>query len=57
MARFLISFRVPHNFNLQEQIEKDSSSLTHDPVLARRIEEHAEAWAAPFLVRHDRFNH
>ena len=30
--------------------EKRSSPLTHDQVLARRIEEHAEAWAAPFLV-------
>lgn len=32
--------------------EKDSSPLTHDAVLACRIEEHAEAWAAPFLVGH-----
>jgi NAD(P)-dependent dehydrogenase (short-subunit alcohol dehydrogenase family) len=30
--------------------EKDSLQLTHDASLARRIEEHAEAWAAPFLI-------
>jgi hypothetical protein len=32
-----------------------STPLTHDPVLARRIEEHAaETWAAPFLEQlHD----